>query len=362
MITYPLRDLEIGNDKVKKTYDLYGVVNHFGSLEFGHYIAYIKKNDKWIKCNDSEVTIIDEKQVMNSNAYILFYICKEQPSQNDYFKLMLSIMNKINKKEEKTIFENDRNFFKGEPVKTKYGEGYIIKENLIDFKYDDKFNKEYDIYTDLIKEDLFTTENLNKKEEKNIKEEKKDDKKNDKKERKNENEQKDKKIGERIGEKNEGIKDLKNEENKEGQKEDKNGEKNEEIKEEEEKDNINEIKNEVLINIENKQIIENNQILENKEKIENKEQINLEDNKGLINENDNEEKKIIEKDVEKNGDIFLENNNNKIIEEKNNEPLPNYYNNLVEIKFEYGKAFVHRNNVTKYIQLYKKEEEMNKTK
>jgi hypothetical protein len=43
MITYPLYDLEIGNEKMKKMYDLYGIVNHYGSINSGHYTAIIKK-------------------------------------------------------------------------------------------------------------------------------------------------------------------------------------------------------------------------------------------------------------------------------------------------------------------------------
>ena len=52
MITYPLYAFEIGNKKVKKIYDLYGIVNHSGNLNSGHYIAIIKKGKEWILCDD----------------------------------------------------------------------------------------------------------------------------------------------------------------------------------------------------------------------------------------------------------------------------------------------------------------------
>ena len=55
-------------------YELYGVINHIGSLEFGHYFTFIKKlnNKKWIEYNDSVVKEID--QLDCTNAYCLIYI------------------------------------------------------------------------------------------------------------------------------------------------------------------------------------------------------------------------------------------------------------------------------------------------
>ena len=62
-------------------YKLYGIINHTGGLDFGHYYSYIKQlkpdgsfDDKWICCNDSRVNNITDHEAMNSNnAYILFY-------------------------------------------------------------------------------------------------------------------------------------------------------------------------------------------------------------------------------------------------------------------------------------------------
>jgi len=41
-------------------YDLYGVINHFGSLHFGHYTAhcYNEESESWFNFNDSTVTRI----------------------------------------------------------------------------------------------------------------------------------------------------------------------------------------------------------------------------------------------------------------------------------------------------------------
>ena len=55
-------------------YTLYGIGNHSGSIDFGHYYAYIKINNSWYEFNDSSVSPYS-KGTNNSSrlAYILFY-------------------------------------------------------------------------------------------------------------------------------------------------------------------------------------------------------------------------------------------------------------------------------------------------
>ena len=54
--------LVIEDKKSKLIYDLYGVVNHSGSLSGGHYYAYCKNKHtgKWYEHNDSSVSEMDE--------------------------------------------------------------------------------------------------------------------------------------------------------------------------------------------------------------------------------------------------------------------------------------------------------------
>ena len=302
MITYPLVDFEVGNDKMKKKYDLYGVVNHYGSISSGHYTAMIKnKENKWILCNDSSVTTIEENRVMNANAYILFYICKESPYQNYYIKFMKSLMNNIIIKEEKgkkeTHINEDLNFFKDEPVITDYGEGYVIEENLKDFNIEN-----YDIYKDLEKEDNLRIESIIKKYEEKDKKEKEKEKKEDKKEDKNienQNNDNDKKV------------DIKEEKNNN---ENKNDEKKEADNNNIEKDlkNENQEKNEIIDNI---------------------------------------DKNKIEEKIEKKDEII-----NKI----DNKNIPEYYKDLVRIKFDYGEGCLFKEKVKKYNILKQKEEKSKK--
>ena len=55
-------------------YSLYGIGNHSGSIDFGHYYAYIKINNSWYEFNDSHVSSYYKRENnSSSNAYILFY-------------------------------------------------------------------------------------------------------------------------------------------------------------------------------------------------------------------------------------------------------------------------------------------------
>ena len=60
---------DCGNSK-EGQYILYGIGNHSGTINFEHYYAYIKLNDKyWYEFNDSYI-----RRITNStSAYTLFY-------------------------------------------------------------------------------------------------------------------------------------------------------------------------------------------------------------------------------------------------------------------------------------------------
>eukprot|EP01048_Picozoa_sp_COSAG05_P021663 COSAG05_NODE_4063_length_1691_cov_1.011307_1_plen_274_part_00 len=73
---------------LQSDYTLQAVVVHFGTLDRGHYIAYVRcmaaaeaggglgeaAGDIWFKCDDSTVTKVSEQEVLNSEAYLLFYV------------------------------------------------------------------------------------------------------------------------------------------------------------------------------------------------------------------------------------------------------------------------------------------------
>lgn len=78
-IEFPQR-LEIGdymsnlNKARPPAYELVGVLVHQGqTCASGHYLSFVKKNGEWFKCNDSEVSKVDESTVMIQQAYIVMY-------------------------------------------------------------------------------------------------------------------------------------------------------------------------------------------------------------------------------------------------------------------------------------------------
>lgn len=94
-------------------YDLVGVINHYGSLTYGHYVSICKNpyDGLWYKYDDQLRIQIPESQIAKESAYILFYIRKDVISKS------LS-----------QIFPSINQVFPGKPVITKYGDGYVLGE------------------------------------------------------------------------------------------------------------------------------------------------------------------------------------------------------------------------------------------
>ena len=60
----------------QRKYHLYGVVNHSGSMESGHYTAVCCNSGNsggWHKYDDEEVRQLNSSAVQTSAGYILFY-------------------------------------------------------------------------------------------------------------------------------------------------------------------------------------------------------------------------------------------------------------------------------------------------
>lgn len=89
-IDFPLESLDLspfceGLDKenFSNTYDLFAVCNHFGRLGFGHYTAsvrdYVGKtlSPQWYLMDDTNVMKVESADVVNRDAYVLFYRMRE---------------------------------------------------------------------------------------------------------------------------------------------------------------------------------------------------------------------------------------------------------------------------------------------
>lgn len=67
--------IEGDGDEGREIYSLYAVVNHTGNMETGHYTCYIRHSkNTWFKCDDHVITKAYTSDVLESKAYILFYI------------------------------------------------------------------------------------------------------------------------------------------------------------------------------------------------------------------------------------------------------------------------------------------------
>ena len=64
----------IGYNREQYIYELFGICNHYGESQGGHYTAYIKNsNQNWYNFNDTNVTEISESQLITAKGYCYFY-------------------------------------------------------------------------------------------------------------------------------------------------------------------------------------------------------------------------------------------------------------------------------------------------
>jgi ubiquitin carboxyl-terminal hydrolase 8 len=79
LINFPIKELDLtkyvnGYNKQSFIYDLYGICNHSGVLNGGHYTSFVKSiNDKWYHFNDCSISSINPNKIVTSKAYCLFY-------------------------------------------------------------------------------------------------------------------------------------------------------------------------------------------------------------------------------------------------------------------------------------------------
>ena len=74
-IDFPIQNFILKVHHISESYDLMGIINHYGNISFGHYIAICKNyyNKKWYKFDDSSVIEINENEIVSKDAYVLFY-------------------------------------------------------------------------------------------------------------------------------------------------------------------------------------------------------------------------------------------------------------------------------------------------
>ena len=67
------------NEQIPSMYDLFGVVNHYGRMGFGHYTAFCREWNElgemssWGLFDDATVSNVIGNKVVSPAAYVLFY-------------------------------------------------------------------------------------------------------------------------------------------------------------------------------------------------------------------------------------------------------------------------------------------------
>ena len=60
----------------EQLYDLFGVAEHHGGMQNGHYTCYVRRQAEWFHCDDALVTPAAADSARTSKAYLLFYVAK----------------------------------------------------------------------------------------------------------------------------------------------------------------------------------------------------------------------------------------------------------------------------------------------
>nr|APO15833.1 ubiquitin-conjugating enzyme E2 [Sesuvium portulacastrum] len=85
-VNFPIHDLDLTkyiankDNSEPQLYELYALINHYGSMGSGHYTAHIKllEENKWYNFDDSHIWAIGEEDVKTNHAYVLFYQRKKR--------------------------------------------------------------------------------------------------------------------------------------------------------------------------------------------------------------------------------------------------------------------------------------------
>lgn len=70
--------------KTRSTYHLQSVIAHIGdSIDQGHYVAYSKYENQWFQFDDHKVYLASKSEVLNVEAYMMFYVIQALASTEE---------------------------------------------------------------------------------------------------------------------------------------------------------------------------------------------------------------------------------------------------------------------------------------
>ncbi|CAL1537539.1 unnamed protein product [Lymnaea stagnalis] len=85
-VDFPLVDLDFSEfiigPKPRNRYSLFGISNHYGTMEGGHYTAFCRNpvNKKWYKFDDQDVYELSNSDVKSPAAFVLYYSSIDMPA------------------------------------------------------------------------------------------------------------------------------------------------------------------------------------------------------------------------------------------------------------------------------------------
>ena len=149
LINFPTEHINLKDYTAQKKntikYDLFGVINHGGTLTRGHYYSIIKQKNAWMKFDDSYV-YENDGDIETPNAYILIYksFNKEKINKKEFSFNYLGLMNTAyriylkqkqfehlfnyildNKEQIINVFADNCQYYYGEPVSVDGNPGYL---------------------------------------------------------------------------------------------------------------------------------------------------------------------------------------------------------------------------------------------
>ena len=147
LINFPIEELHlqdyVSQKNINYKYNLFGVINHLGSLEGGHYYSYFKINNNFMEFDDSQVNEV-RGGVETNKAYMLVYKSLKTEKKDKNLNLIglmdraysvylhrfkfKYLFNYIFDEENNIINEYSHNceFYYGEPVTIDGKRGFIV--------------------------------------------------------------------------------------------------------------------------------------------------------------------------------------------------------------------------------------------
>jgi len=56
------------------SYSLFAIVEHIGTMDTGHYIAFVRRRGRWYRADDQMIAAVSDSEVEARKGYMMFYV------------------------------------------------------------------------------------------------------------------------------------------------------------------------------------------------------------------------------------------------------------------------------------------------